>query len=89
MIKVSYLQFGLLCFTEGDLRVGVGGYSSPSTMDQGCMKSCGGLTLQFTNMFFSALFIFSPIFLVAYLEFTWKPQVILLVREKLLILFCR
>lgn len=69
MIKVSYLQFGLLCFTEGDLRVGVGGYSPPPTMGQGCMKSCGGLALQFTNMFFSALFIFSPIFLVTYLVY--------------------
>lgn len=49
MIKVSYLQFGLLSFTEGGLRVGVGGYSSPSTIGQGCIKICGGLALQFTN----------------------------------------
>lgn len=47
MIKVSYLQFGLLSFTEGGLRVGVGGYSPPSTMGQGCIKQ--GLALQFTN----------------------------------------
>ena len=49
MIKVSYLQFSLLSFTEGGLRVGVGGYSPPSTMGQGCIKICGGLALQFTN----------------------------------------
>ena len=47
MIKVSYLQFGLLSFTEGGLRVGVGGYSPPSTMGQGCINQ--GLALQFTN----------------------------------------
>ena len=41
-----------------------------------------------TNMFFSSIFS-PPIFLLTYLEVTGKPQVILLVREKLLILFFR